>query len=583
MHKIVRLSLLGILALALSCSKAEPEEERLAKVEVTSELSTRTSLEGTSVVWSEGDRLVVFASGNTTGNNFIIGDGTGTQNAVFYGVQPAGGGDFFAAYPNTATYNGASTFTFNLPSEVQYTHGTFAPGTNPMLSGTKSKSEFGSFSMKNLCGVLKLRLKGGIKVTRLELTFDRPVCGPGTVSRGGNTLTMSGGSDSYKTITVSCGSGIQLSASEAVEFFVVIPAAEYSTLNVKAYTADGNNSTKSLSQIFTITRSAQTTMETTMPAPALANPPELTVWSFNITCQSNDDNSSWSSSNYWSKRKAGVYAFFNAQSPDIVGTQECEYRQRVNILDNTSGYAAYGLGTEYGKESSGGSGSAWDKITGNYKDYNTDSSNAIFYKTDKFEVLDKGTFWLSSNPSSVGSDDGHNCAWIKFQWKENGYKFYFFNTHFTAHYTDAAYAARKAEAQILYDRIEAINSELLPVIITADFNATATEMYSADKGDTRWSNYYWARNVDGKTSKTSYPTSYNNFTTTCTGFSSIYSSGTCTDGNSNIDSIVYKYFYENTKHGLKSGSFGTDFQPYAGVNYISDHWPITATLIFDYQ
>jgi hypothetical protein len=66
MHKIVRLSLLGILALALSCSKAEPEEERLAKVEVTSELSTRTSLEGTSVVWSEGDRLVVFASGNST-------------------------------------------------------------------------------------------------------------------------------------------------------------------------------------------------------------------------------------------------------------------------------------------------------------------------------------------------------------------------------------------------------------------------------------------------------------------------------------------------------------------------------------
>jgi hypothetical protein len=255
----------------------------------------------------------------------------------------------------------------------------------------------------------------------------------------------------------------------------------------------------------------------------------------------------------------------------------------VNILENTSGYEAYGLGVDYGKESSGGSGSWWDQISGNYKDYNTDSSNAIFYKTDKFSVLEKGTFWLSSNPSSVGSDDGHNCAWIKFRWDENGYEFYFFNTHFTAHYTEAAYAARKAEARILYDQIAAINTENLPVIITADFNATASEVCSEEKGYTGWDSYYWARNQDGKTSKTSYPTSYNNFTTTCTGFSSIYSSGTCSNGSSNIDSIVYRYFYNNAKHGLKSGSFGTDFQAYSGTTYISDHWPIVATLVFDYQ
>ena len=163
-----------------------------------------------------------------------------------------------------------------------------------------------------------------------------------------------------------------------------------------------------------------------MPAPALSDRPELTVWSFNVACQSNDDNSSWSSSNYWSVRKAGVYSFFNTMSPDIIGTQEMEYRQRVNILDNTTGYAAYGLGCDYGNESSSSSGYLWNK-----KDNNTDSANAIFYKTSKFDVLDRGTFWLSSNPSSVGSDDGHNCAWIKFRWKENGYVFYFFNTHFT--------------------------------------------------------------------------------------------------------------------------------------------------------
>lgn len=108
-------------------------------------------------------------------------------------------------------------------------------------------------------------------------------------------------------------------------------------------------------------------------------------------------------------------------------------------------------------------------------------------------------------------------------------------------------------------------------------------MCGSEKGDTRWSNYYWARNVDGKTDKNKYPTSYNNFNTTCTGFSSIYSSGTCTSGNSNLDSIVYGNFYSDSKHGLKAESFGTDYQAYNGVTYISDHWPITATLVFDYQ
>lgn len=313
---------------------------------------------------------------------------------------------------------------------------------------------------------------------------------------------------------------------------------------------------------------------------ALARP-EITVWSFNIACQSNDENSGWSSSHYWSQRNSGIYAFFNTQQPDIIGTQECEYRQRLNILSNTSGYAAYGLGVKYGKESSGNSGGiTW--LPG-YKDYNTDSSNAIFYKTDKFEVLSKGTFWLSANPSSVGSDDGHNCAWIKFRVKENNYQFYFFNTHFTAHYTEADYAARKAEAEVLYNQIESINTDHLPVIITGDFNATASEISSEEKGYTAWSNYYFARNQDGKTDKKNYPTSYNNFSTTCTGFSSIYSNGTCEGGNSNIDQIIYRYFYDNLKHGLKIGSFGTDFQPYAGVTYISDHWPVTATFIFDYQ
>ena len=577
--KIV-LTLLGALALAASCNKDVEQAPEFVEIKVSSEAATRTALDGNSVVWSDGDRMMVFSSGTSEGKVFRLFNGAGTTNGTFFGEQPAAADNYFAAYPATATYNGASTFTYTMPAEVAYTRGTFAPGTNPMLSSTKDAFD-GSFSMKNLCGVMRLKLKGTIEVSRLELTFNSYVSGSGHCARGGNTLTMDGSSDADKKVAMTFASPVQLSDSEFTEFYFVLPPAEYDGLSIKAILPNNNSSTKAVSSIFTITRSQIATLEGTMPAPALSARPELQVWSFNITCQKNDDNSSWSSNNYWSQRKAGVYAFFNTQSPDIIGTQECEYRQRVDILDNTSGYAAYGLGEDYGKESSGNSGGiSW---LPSYKDYNTDSSSAIFYKTSKFTALDKGTFWLSDNPSSVGSDDGHNCAWIKFRWDENGYVFYFFNTHFTAHYTDEAYAARKAEARILYDQIAAINTENLPVIVVGDFNATASEMCGDEKGDPRWDNYYWARNQDGKTDKAKYPTSYNNFTTTCTGFSNIYSSGTCTGGNSNIDSIIYKNFYDNAKHGLKSGTFGTDFQSYGGRTYISDHWPITATLVFDYQ
>ena len=560
--------------LLLACGREEMPVSEMVEIVVSGESATRTTLDGSSVIWNSGDRMRVFSTSDASGKVFLLKSGEGTSTGHFYGEIPAGD-TFFGVYPSTATFNGASTFTFTLPDEVEYTEGSFAPGSNPMLSATSE--DITSFSMRNLCGVMKLRLTGTIAVSSLELTFAGSVSGPGTVARGNTTLTMTGSSEANRKVTMSCPD-IELDGSTPTDFYFVLPAGEYDGFTIKATMPNSNYSVKNVNSSFTITRSQVTTVQGAMPAPALANRPELTVWSFNITCQSNDDNSGWSSSHYWSVRKPGVIAFFNAMQPDIIGTQECEYRQRVNILDGTSGYAAYGLGCDYGKESSGSTGYLWNK-----KDYNTDSSNAIFYKTSKFDVLDQGTFWLSNNPSSVGSDDGHNCAWIKFRWKENGYVFYVFNTHFTAHYTDEAYAARLAEAPVLYDQIEAINSEHLPAIVLGDLNESATDLCNPEKGDARWDNYYFARNQDGKTSKTSYPTSYNNFTTSCSGSPTIYGSGTWSNGNSNIDHIIYRYCYDNAKHGLKSGTFGTDYRAYSGVTYISDHWPITATLVFDYQ
>ncbi len=533
-RRIILIIFAGFIGLT-ACSKFELAEQEFLLTEITvgQEGVVKTSLSGTNVLWSSGDEIKVFAQGNGAGNTFTLTGGAGTGSGTFSGVRPqyTGSENYFVVYPSTATYNGGSTFTFTLPSEVDYTAGTFAPGSNPMLSGTSSS--FGSFTMKNLCGVLKLKLKGSIKVSRLELTFDKAVTGPGTVSRGGNTLSMTGSADSYKTVAVNCSSAQQLSTSSAKEFFVVIPAGSYSSLTLNAVLQDGSISSKSLTEPFTITRSAQTTMETTMPAARAS----LQVWSFNVACQSNDGNSNWGDNHKWNVRRPGIYAFFNENQPDIIGTQECEYRQRVNILDNTEGYAAYGLGVEYGKESSGSEGYLWNK-----KDYNTDSSNAIFYKTDKFEVLDKGTFWLSSNPSSVGSDDGHNCAWIKFQWKENGYRFYFFNTHLD----DQGKSARAESARLIAERIRTIAGEEETVFLGGDFNTVSTDTALEPLKEV-------LKNTQMEVKKADKTLSFNNFGKK--------------DGAAAIDHLFFR--------DAKAKSFEVVDEKFK-VRYISDHFPVFA-------
>ncbi len=63
---------------------------------------------------------------------------------------------------------------------------------------------------------------------------------------------------------------------------------------------------------------------------------------------------------------------------DILGTQEGLHHQIDAIAKALPEYAYYGIGREDGK------------IAGEH--------SAIFYKKDKFSIIDKGDFWLSETP-----------------------------------------------------------------------------------------------------------------------------------------------------------------------------------------
>ena len=98
---------------------------------------------------------------------------------------------------------------------------------------------------------------------------------------------------------------------------------------------------------------------------------------------------------------------------DIVGTQEGNKRQIEDLKALMPDYDC--IGHPYG----GAKGNA--------------HTVTIFYKRDKFELLEQGTFWYSPTPDieSKGWDatDLRLCHWGKFRDKPSGRVFYFFDSH----------------------------------------------------------------------------------------------------------------------------------------------------------
>ena len=177
------------------------------------------------------------------------------------------------------------------------------------------------------------------------------------------------------------------------------------------------------------------------------NQPELRVMSFNIRYDNPRDGI-----NTWNNRKEMVVETILNQQVDIVGMQEVLLSQQKFLEERLADYDFYAVGREDGK--TGG------------------EMGSIFYLRDRFEPLDKSTFWLSETPEIVGSK-GWNAvlprivSWVKFRDIENKREFFFFNTHFS-HVGDEA---RAQSAKLLVEQVVNIAGDEA-VIISGDFNCT---------------------------------------------------------------------------------------------------------------
>ena len=173
--------------------------------------------------------------------------------------------------------------------------------------------------------------------------------------------------------------------------------------------------------------------------------PAIRVMSFNIRFGAADDGK-----NGWEHRRYLVLETIQMFGPDLLGAQEVLGFQAEFLRKNFEGYGFHGVGREDGKTNG--------------------EMVPVFYRLDRFELLDAGHFWLSKTPKLAGSQDWDASLPRMVSWvilrdrKGKGQRFAFANTHFDHRGSQA----RLESAKLIRRWAESVE---MPVILAGDFNA----------------------------------------------------------------------------------------------------------------
>lgn len=151
----------------------------------------------------------------------------------------------------------------------------------------------------------------------------------------------------------------------------------------------------------------------------------------------------------WAKRLPHVSNLIKYHQFEIFGTQEGFHHQLEGMKTELKGFEYIGVGREDGKQG------------GEYA--------AIFYQTNKFELIDSGNFWLSTDCTkpNLGWDAAYIriCTWAKFRAKASKKTFIVFNLHMD----HVGVEARRESAKLVLSKVKEIAGKL-PVLVMGDFN-----------------------------------------------------------------------------------------------------------------
>lgn len=182
-----------------------------------------------------------------------------------------------------------------------------------------------------------------------------------------------------------------------------------------------------------------------------AQPCTLRVMTFNVRGARFED-----AANAWPNRAALNVATIREQRPDLIGFQEVQPGNLLAYLDQLGDYALL-------------PGPAVSDPNPNGHEYNT-----IAWRRQRFEPLETGAFYLSRTPDRWSGDwDTSNVRaanWVKLRCADTGHAVLHLNTHLD-HRSELA---RHEGSKLILRKLDEINRDGLPAIITGDFNCPAT-------------------------------------------------------------------------------------------------------------
>ncbi len=153
---------------------------------------------------------------------------------------------------------------------------------------------------------------------------------------------------------------------------------------------------------------------------------------------------------HWFVRAPLFVKTLEKAKPDVIGMQEVSKVQYRYLKRNLRGYGSEILYSDNGAFS---------------------GSNPLFYNTAKFNLIEKGSFWLSETPEkmSLGWDGAcyRVCTFMVLEQKTNGSRFAIFNVHLD----HIGREARVNGIKLVVERMKKYQD--IPCMMMGDLNAAA--------------------------------------------------------------------------------------------------------------
>lgn len=178
---------------------------------------------------------------------------------------------------------------------------------------------------------------------------------------------------------------------------------------------------------------------------------DLRVMSFNIRYGTADDGP-----DAWPERAPLVADVIRQFGPDLLGTQECLGFQRDELVAALPAFDVVAVGRDDGADSG--------------------EMCACFFRRDRFELRDHGTFWLSETPATVASVgwDAALCriaTWLRLRDRQTGQDVLWLN----AHLDHRGPESRRRSALLIHRWLRDHHDRRTAIVVTGDFNALPSD------------------------------------------------------------------------------------------------------------